>query len=495
MPILLWGHAGLSVLVVVARFLAPEIRDKVVRVLCAAGAGVGIALFLARRSGDTWRSVVIEPETAVLAGVAVAVAWVIAAVLLDEDDRWRAAALVGAGSTALVLFATTTWIVPALLFWALTSLVAGAIALTLRAPAEMWIGIVFSDLCFAAGMIGHVLDSDAWELPSPVAGRAFWFLLAAAILRVGAVPRFGLWRSLGSSAAVALPLLAGGGLVLAAGPAGRVEPWAAVGLLVLALAQAVWGALRQRLEVANIAGWPSAIALALIYVAPAVAELAGTAALLALGCLVLWPIASGHAQPERGLLLTLVPPTAVFGAIVYVATRAFDVSTTLDASLESAPWIAVTALIPLVMASGVLLAARVGRERAAEVRHAWPVGATRLFVAASVAIGFVPGALELPDDVIGSQRSFLTLMAVALGVAALAGWAWNLRHPDHRRAPVPEPTVSPVAPPTSRDARAFRSTDVPLVERVLGIVALALALATFVAIGWITYEGLSQGFL
>lgn len=480
---------------VVARFLPPKIRDVVVRALCVAGAGLGIGLFLERRSGDAWRTTLIQPEAAVLSGIAAAVAWVIAAVLLDEDDRWRAATLVGAGSSALVLFATTRWIVPALLFWSLTSLAAGALAFSLRAPAETWMGIVLADLCFAAGMISHVLDGDSWELPATVPDRAFWFLLAAAILRVGAIPRFGIWRSLGSPAAAALPLLVGGGLVLAAGPAGRAEPWAAVGLLVLALAQSVWGSLRPDLAVADLAGWPSSVALALIFVAPPVAELAGTAALLAVGVLAVWPIASGRAQPERGLLLTLAPPTAIFGAIVYAATHAFEVSTALDASLESAPWIAVTALIPLVMASGVLLAARVGRERSVSATHPWPIGATWLFVAASIAIGFIPGALELPDDVIGTQRSFLILLAVAVAVGGLAGWLWNLRHPDHRRAPAPEPSVAPVGPPTSREARAYRRSGVPLVEKVVGILALALALATFVAVGWITYEGLSQGFL
>jgi cytochrome bd-type quinol oxidase subunit 2 len=171
--------------------------------------------------------------------------------------------------------------------------------------------------------------------------------------------------------------------------------------------------------------------------------------------IAVWPLASGHAQPERGLLLTLAPPTAIFGAIVYAATHAFDVSTTIDASLESAPWIAVTALIPLVMASGVLLAARVGRERAIAHRHVWPVGATWLFVLGSVGIGFIPGALELPDDVVGTQRSFLTLLGVAAVIGAIAGWLWNLRHPDHRRAPAPEPVVRAVGPPTRREALAY----------------------------------------
>ena len=283
--------------------------------------------------------------------------------------------------------------------------------------------------------------------------------------------------------------------MLAAGPMARAEPWAAVGLLILALAQGIWGSLRKDLAVSDMAGWPSAIGLALIFVAPGVAALAGAGAILSVGVLAIWPFATGSAQPERGLLLTLAPPTAIFGAIVFAATRAFDISTTLDASLESAPWIAVTALIPLVMASGALLAARVGRERSAERRYVWPLGATWLFVAGSVAIGAVPGALELPDEVIGSQRSFLTLLGVALVVGVAAGWLWNLRHPDHRRAPAPEPAVLPVGPPTATEAWAYRRTGATLVERIGSLVALALAVATIAAVGWITYEGLSQGFL
>ena len=495
MPILLWGHAALAVFAIGARFLAPDVRDKVIRVLCGLGAIAGVALFFERRSGDAWRTTVIEPNAAAVAGIAVAVAWVMAAVLIDEEDRWRAASLVGAGATGLALFATTQWIVPALLFWVVTSLAAGALAWSIRSPAQVWVGIVLSDLCLAAGLIGHVLENDEWRLPTPLPDGAFWFVLAAAILRVGAVPRYGIWRALGSAGSPMLPLLVGGGLVLAAGPVARAEPWAAVGLLILALAQGIWGSLRRDLAVSDMAGWPSAIALALIFVAPGVAALAGAGAILSVGVLALWPLASGNAQPERGLLLTLAPPTAIFGAIVFAATRAFDISTTLDASLESAPWIAVTALIPLVMASGALLAARVGRERNVVHRDMWAVGATWLFVAGSIAIGAVPGALELPDEVMGSQRSFLTLLGVALVVGVASGWLWNLRHPDHRRAPAPEPSVLPVGPPTSVEAWGYRRSGDSMLERIGALVALALGLATIAAIGWVTYEGLSQGFL
>jgi hypothetical protein len=494
-PALLWGHAVLSGVVLGCRFLGPALRDKVVRGLCALGVAGGVALFVVRRSGDAWRATEIDANAAALAGIAVAVAWLIAAVLPEEDDRWRAAALVGPGAAGLALFASSRWVVPALLFWTITSIAAGALATTLRSPGEMWIGIVASDLCFAAGMIGHVLDNDTWQLPDPMPDRAFWFLLAAAVLRIGAIPRVGIWRSLGSPASAALPLLAGGGLVLAAGSAGRAEPWAAVGLLSLALAQSIWGSMRRDLAVSDMAGWPLAIALALMYTAPDVAPLAGAGALLAVGVLALWPLASGRGQPERGLLLTLAPPTAMFGALVYAATRAFEISTALDASFRSAPWIAVTGLIPLALASGVLFAARVGRERSVGTFDNWALGASWLLVLASVAIGSVPGSLELPDDVVGSQGSFLTLVAVALVVGVAAGFLWNLRHPEHRRTPAAEPGVSPVGPPTSLEARAYRGRELSLVERIVALVALALGVATLGAVAWITYEGLSQGFL
>lgn len=495
MLILLLGHAVLSALVLVARVLEPEVRDKAVRAVCAVGAGLGIALFLTRRSSEVWRTTLIEPDSAALAGIAVAVAWVIAAVLLDEDDRWRAASLVGIAGSGLAVFAATQWVVPALLFWSVTSLAVAGLVAGLERRSEVWIAFVLSDLCFAAGIVGYVLDDGSWRLPSPAPGRAFWFLLAAVILRAGVIPRFGMWRALGTPAAAALPLLAGGALVLTAGPAGRAEPWAAVALLAVAIAQAAWGSVRKVLAPGDFAGWPTAVALALIYVAPGVAALVGAAALLAVGALALWPISSGRAQPERGLVLTLAPLTAGFGAVVFAATRAFEASTAIDISLDSVPWIAVSALIPLVMAAGALLGARVGREQVAPAPDIWPVVATWLIVAGTVVLGLVPGSLELPDDVVGTQRSFLILLLVALVAGGAAGWLWNLRHPDHRRSPAPEPVALAVGARTGREARALRGPGATLVERMLVLVALVLGVATLGAVGWLTYEGLSQGFL
>jgi hypothetical protein len=268
-----------------------------------------------------------------------------------------------------------------------------------------------------------------------------------------------------------------------------------VGLLVLALAQAVWGSIRKALAPADFAGWPACVGLALVFASPAVAPLAGAAALLAVGALALWPLASGRAQPERGLVLTLAPLTAAFGAVVFVARRAFDLATSAEEVEIQVPWIAVAALLPLVMAAGALLGARVGRERSEHLDDLGPVIATWVFVAGTIALGLAPGALELPDDVVGTQGSFLALLSIAVAVGAIAGWLWTLRHPDHRRWPIPEPAALPVGPRTGAEARALRGLKPPLVERLVGLVALALAVATFAAVGWMTYEGLSQGFL
>jgi hypothetical protein len=496
MPIVFWGQGAVSVAVLLGRFLPDRWRGLFVRVMCGIGVGFGLALFLERRSGDAWRTTLLEPTTAALAGVASAAAWVVAAALVDEDDRWRAASLVGLGGSALALFASARWTVPALLFWSLTSVVAGALAFRSARRSELWLGLVLSDLCFAAGMIGHVIDTDTWGLPTPAPDRAFWFLLAAAVLRVGVVPRYGLWKAVGSPAAAALPLLVGSGFIVVAGPGGRPEAWAAVGLLLAGLVQAVWGAVQARLAPADFAGWAPAVCLALLYVDPRVGALAGAAAILSVAALGVWPWTSGAAQPERGLLVTLAPPMAAFGALVAAAREAFGSATGSDSLAVQIPSTVIAALIPLVMAAGALLGARIGRERSSGSLDPWPLAATWLLVASSVALGVTPGALELPDEVVGTQQTFLVLSLVALATGGVAGWLWTLRHPDHRRAPTPEPLATPVVPPTSNEVVAYRTAaDTSLVERMLTLVALVLAVAVFTSVGWVTFEGLSQGFL
>lgn len=495
MPILFWAHGALSALVLLARALPPKYRDIFVRVVCLAGLGFAVALFVERRSGAEWRTTEVDPTSTALAAMAVGVAWVLAAALVDEDDRWRAASLVGLGGSSLILFAETDWTVPALLFWTLSSLAVGALGSGLYRRAEFWIGVVLADLCFVAGMVGHIVDSDSWELPLPAPDKSYWLLFAAVVLRAGVLPRYGMWRALGGPAAPALPLLVGSALVLASGVTGRVEPWATAGLLVVALAMAIAGSIRRTLAPADFTGWPVAVSLALMYATPAVTAVAGCAAILSVGVLALWNLASGRAQPERGLALSLMPLTAAFGAVVYAAKRAFDLATTIDDLRLAVPWTVVAGLIPLVMAAGALLGARVGRERGTPLAIDPPVIATWLLVAASLALGTVPGAIELPDDVIGTQSSFLTLLLVAIGAGVVAGGLWTLRHPDHRRAPAPEPVAQAVGPPTRFEALAFRPAHLSLVEKLMYGVALVLALASVGGVAWATYEGLSQGFL
>ena len=471
---------------VLARFLPGRARRALEVLACLIGVGFGVALLLARHSTEEWRTTALDPATATVAGIATAGAW-LATISIGRDERWRTGALVGAGATGLALFSAAQWTVPALLFWVTTSLAMGILAFRARQPGSVWLGIVASDVCLAAALVTHVLDTDGWRLPSPAPDRAFWLVLAAVVIRAGVVPRYGIWRMLGTSAAPGLPLLVGGAMVLAAGLGGRTEPWAAAGLALVALAQALWGLFAKRLAVELFAGWPAALSLAFVFAAPESAAVAGATAALGVTVVVLWPLSSGRAQVERGFALSFAPLTAGFGALILSTTRAFGKATTNLQIAEAIPWVVVASLLPVTLVAGALLAARIGREGDARTWDPSAVLSTWAVVAASIGIGVYPGMLELPDDVLGSSRGALLLLLGALAAGGAAGTVVWMRLHEGGVRPLP----GAPEPPLTIDHPARAS----LLGRALAGATVALAVATAGTVGWVTYEGLRQGFL
>ena len=476
--VLCLGHAVLGAVVLAFSRAGAAARGRAIEVAAATGAGLGVALIGAGAAGGrTWRSVAFEPETAVPAGFAIACAWVLVGAVGARRAGAAHAALAGVAASGLALSAAGRFVVPALLFWLCSSAALAALAGD-GGARRTWPALALSDAALCAAAVLHVVDTDSWAFDGPVEGAAFWALAAAAALR-GGLYLAGPGSAAGSEALALAPLMAGGAIALAA-RAGRPEPWVALGILALAgagLAVALW---KDRVSARVVAAWPVGLALAVCFVAPGHAPLAGAVAALAVSAGALMPSTGDRAGFERGLLVAAVPLTAGFGLVAAGATVSFERATGAASNLASAPWTAVAALLPAALAGGVVLAARAARTRA---RDLVPEGvlATWLLLAASVLVGFAPGVLGGSETGLGASQGVGLLYAVAL--AAGAGAAFALRTWDVGPLVTPAPGI--VAGTLEEQGLAR-----PLVWTA-GVVAAATAGVA----GWLTVWGLDTGFL
>jgi hypothetical protein len=263
-------------------------------------------------------------------------------------------------------------------------------------------------------LIWHGLSAGSWELPRPVTGGPFWLLVAAAVLRAGIWPRAAGW---GAGDSYVWPLLPAGAFVLCAGIAGRQEPWVALGLLLIALGCLVWLLMRSEMELSLAGAWPVALMLAVLFVVPGAPWQATAAGLLVATSVLLWPVAEGRAQIERGLLVAFVPPSAGFSAIVAAAIASFDRATATTDVMRAIPWTAVTALLPAAVAGGVMLGVRVGRRAEAEHYEVGAVIATWVLFGSVLAAGLWPRILS-GEDAAAGRVFVLNLVAVAVGLGA-----------------------------------------------------------------------------
>jgi hypothetical protein len=252
-----------------------------------------------------------------------------------------------------------------------------------------------------------------------------------------------------------------------------------LGLLIVSIGLALWGVLRSRVGIDRIAAWPSSVLLAVAFVAPVAAAQAGVAAVLTATMVCLWPFARGRAQVERGLIVSLVPATAGFGAVVAAAAAAFDASNSSPTIARSVPWSAVAALLPLAVASGVALGTRLGRIPEPESYAPYAVLATWVLFCASLILGILPPA-SLGSEVVEIGRSTaLGALAIVLGAVAM--------RIDRGLAVAAVPSE--------------RRLDMTLFEfrgwagRIVTVFSIALLSATAGAVLWLTIRGLSVGFL
>jgi hypothetical protein len=414
LAVLVLGHGFLALIALAMQGVVEELRRRAMPVLASVGIALGGALFFLRHSDLAWRTISLEPGPAVAAGLGAACAWLLVMLFDRGTGRWEPAALTGVAATGLSLFALNRWSAPALLFWCASSIAIGVSVRQGTRRTHVWATLALSDGLLTGALIWHGLSAGSWELPRPVTGGPFWLLVAAAVLRAGIWPRAAGW---GAGDSYVWPLLPAGAFVLCAGIAGRQEPWVALGLLLIALGCLVWLLMRSEMELSLAGAWPVALMLAVLFVVPGAPWQATAAGLLVATSVLLWPVAEGRAQIERGLLVAFVPPSAGFSAIVAAAIASFDRATATTDVMRAIPWTAVTALLPAAVAGGVMLGVRVGRRAEAEHYEVGAVIATWVLFGSVLAAGLWPRILS-GEDAAAGRVFVLNLVAVAVGLGA-----------------------------------------------------------------------------
>lgn len=482
MPFLVVCHSVIALACLALRGLPQSQRLAGLRFLAAVGASCSGILFLARGADATWGTMQFGSQRAALVAIASFCAWLL--VLAGDDGneaRWELGALVGAGSTALAVLATTRWIVPALLFWTALSAITLVAVRSRSAGAHVGIAIALSDLCFVAGLVAHALENETWALPANV--ESVWLipLAVAVVLRAGVLPLVGMGAAFGRAEGALLPLLVASTFAVIPFISAGDEVVVALPLLSLAGGVIAWSLVLDRPRLSLIAAWPIATMLGVAWIEPGAIAKAGATAALVAALVTLWPQTSGRAQSERGLVLAGLPATVGFGAIVAGATSSFEHAVAETTVAGAAPWDAFAALLPAVLAGGVALGATIGRRT--ELEHFRPEAVLVAWVLAGVALitGLAPvGALGLSSGA-GSAGRAVPLYVIAV-VAAVAAARFV------PRATVP---ITPARPAPESGVLELGDSVARWVHRTaVGVFGLASAAAL-----WLTYSGLSTGFL
>jgi hypothetical protein len=222
--------------------------------------------------------------------------------------------------------------------------------------------------------------------------------------------------------------------------------------------------------------------LAAVSISPATAGRAGLAACLAVAIVAAWPSSAGRARMPRGLGMAFLPPFVGFGVVLSAAIAAFDRAADAPTSLDSAPWTAAAAILPVALAGGVVLGLHATLQSRAASRELAPAIATWILAGAALVAGFVePGASDQPGRV-----RLLYAIAAAIGVAAV--YVSLRRRHEEEIGPIEEGPGAPLFDPglVTFSRRA---------DTALTWAAATLVVAAAAGVGWLTFEGLKTGFL
>jgi len=465
------GHALLGLIGLAFLRASEEEQERAASWAALAGIGLALVTWLARDTDWAWRTVSLGATDAALIAAAVGGAWIL--VLADPRRHAVQVACVGFAATGLALFATNAWVVPAMLFWTVSSI--SLIALDPYASPLSRLVLAVADLGVIAALGFGALEAETWSARGALEGWPAWVALGAGILRTGAIPVVGVW----GLQAASLPLVTVGAFAVLRLAGDLARPGVALVLLGLALFSAAWSALVRRPTVSVLGAWPVALMAACGYLVPEALPRAAVTAAVAVALASLWPVALGRAGAERGLVLALAPATLGFGVVVAATTHAFRQAAAETGVGEAGPWAAIAGLLPLAVAAGIWVGAAMGRRREPEHYEPAAVIATWGLVALAVLAGLAPsGELSWPS---GGRGTWLAALAVAVGVGAA-------RFFPHRAAPsvmVDAPEV-----PERSHVRLPRT----LKGLVAGVTVGAGAALVGVTV-WVAYRGLLVGFL
>jgi hypothetical protein len=470
-PVLYLGHGALALAATFLYLFATRTR-RAVRFIALLGCALGIALVVGADDIGMWRTTTPSGAPGAIAGAAAGAAWLIVAVRPGAGPR--PAIVTGVAGSALALFATSLWIVPTLLFGA-CALMAIAALVSLGAVRSLaWFSVAGVGAAIVVSLGFAAWDAHGWGAIEPE-GLYRGLAYGAAIAAAGILPLL-VWQAVGVGSG-AVPLLAGCGFVLLARIGGDPDPRIAAGLLILALALAA-GAWISRLTIVAVGAWSSATFAALAFATRDAIVITAIAAVVAVAAIALWPYSRGRGRLSRGLILSFAPPTVAFAAVVAAEARAFSQAT--SAASSDGAWAAVAALLPLVLAAGVIIgcgAARTGESDDFEPEVV--LGTWGLLVAAVVGGAFLQAVVTVPPVVAHTSVPFVYPLALVAGIVVAVR------------------TPSPVEAAASTDAPvAIGVLALPKwLDRTLTVVAAVLGVGAVAAVGWLTLEGLSVGFL